>query len=755
MSDNPKTAGAAPPGGPVKDGARGTGPALESHYRFLLWLVPAVEHFPRSRKFLLGDRIRRTALDVLEALIDAAYTRQRTHHLARANLGIEKLRFLFRLAHDLRALDHRRYEHAARSLDETGRSIGAWSKTHRARAGDSMLAPLPDTGYGGSRLAGKENTRMSNAGIGPGTLAPRIRRCRGGWRRAVRLGLAVLACTFAGAGQAQISRYNDLDAAVGALIRGLVKDGDLPGKRVFAGAGDFFEEETELRLPLSNTLRKKCRTVLTESGVEVPQADEPTAWVLHGRWQRESEKWLHLTLFIAEPVEQGEPDATESKEALVRIENIRPADIEPTLRHWGDAVVRRLDRGVRDQRRRSVLLPPFSIEAGEMAQPEKLGQSLTNWLGEALVVSRMFEVVEPVPGVSVQTDGKLLGKVLVYDEHIEVGLRVRDSQGRRVTYAKVTLDKGLFPNGTFGPGVAVVVGPDPTSTLERCAGDARAGRSADAVKCYAGVLKETPGDQGALAGLEDLKGTKFRDCDECPELVVVPSGSYEMGSPSGEAGRGGDEGPVHRVTFERPFAVGVYEVTFGEWDACVSDNGCGGYRPGDEGWGRGPRPVIHVNWDDAKAYVGWLSRKTGEEYRLLSESEWEYVARAGTTGPFHTGSTISTERANYHGGSTYGSGRKGQYRKKTIPVGSFPANGFGLHDVHGNVWEWVEDCYSDGYVGAPVDGSAWEWNCDRRVLRGGSWDDDPVGLRSADRFRRGTGDRLSFLGFRIARTLTP
>ena len=128
-----RTEGAAPPGTAAKDGARGTGPALESHYRFLLWLVPAVERFPRSQKFLLGDRIQRTALDVLESLIDATYTRQRGHHLARANLGIEKLRFLFRLAHDLRYLDHRRYEHAARGLDETGRSIGAWSKTHRAK----------------------------------------------------------------------------------------------------------------------------------------------------------------------------------------------------------------------------------------------------------------------------------------------------------------------------------------------------------------------------------------------------------------------------------------------------------------------------------------------------------------------------------------------------------------------------------------------------------------------------------------------
>ena len=135
MSDATETGseGAVPPGSAGKDGARGTGPALESHYRFLLWLVPAVERFPRSQKFLFGDRIQRTALDVLEALIDATCTRQRGHHLARANLGLEKLRFLFRLAHDLRYLDPRRYEHTARCLDEIGRRLGAWSKAHRAK----------------------------------------------------------------------------------------------------------------------------------------------------------------------------------------------------------------------------------------------------------------------------------------------------------------------------------------------------------------------------------------------------------------------------------------------------------------------------------------------------------------------------------------------------------------------------------------------------------------------------------------------
>ena len=246
-------------------------------------------------------------------------------------------------------------------------------------------------------------------------------------------------------------------------------------------------------------------------------------------------------------------------------------------------------------------------------------------------------------------------------------------------------------------------------------------------------------------------GQRFRDCPECPEMVVVPAGSFLMGSPGAEEGRDEDEGPLHRVTFAAPFMVGIYEVTLDEWDACVADGGCSGHRPVATGWGgRGRHPVIYVNWNDAQSYVRWLSGKTGKRYRLLSESEWEYVARAGTRAPFHTGSTISTGQANYD------SGREGVYRGKTVPVGSFPANVWGLHDVHGNVMEWVQDCWNVSYQGAPRDGSAWESsNCLRRVLRGGSWSDEPRYLRSANRNKNYTRIRSSSGGFRVARTLTP
>jgi formylglycine-generating enzyme required for sulfatase activity len=249
-------------------------------------------------------------------------------------------------------------------------------------------------------------------------------------------------------------------------------------------------------------------------------------------------------------------------------------------------------------------------------------------------------------------------------------------------------------------------------------------------------------------GLGSQPGETFKDCPECPEMVVVPAGTFMMGSPASEKGRFKDEGPRHRVTIAAPFAVGKFEVTFAEWDACVVDGGCNGYRANDRGWGRGRRPVINVSWTDAKSYASWLSRKTRQRYRLLSESEWEYVARAGTTTRYPWGNVIGRNKANCDGcGSQWDD-------RQTAPVGSFPANEFGLHDVHGNVWEWVEDCWTESYAGAPSDGKAsTSGDCGRRVLRGGSWFDRPWSVRSAFRIGFDTGDRFYDSGFRIARTL--
>jgi formylglycine-generating enzyme required for sulfatase activity len=231
-----------------------------------------------------------------------------------------------------------------------------------------------------------------------------------------------------------------------------------------------------------------------------------------------------------------------------------------------------------------------------------------------------------------------------------------------------------------------------------------------------------------------------------------------MGSPANEANRDAErEGPQHSVTISKPFAVGRFAVTFDEWDACVADGGCNGYEPNDQGWGHGRQPVINVSWDDAKTYVGWLSRKTGKPYRLLSEAEREYSARAGTTTPFWWGASISTSQANYNGTFAYGGGPKGgENRQKTLPVDSFQPNPWGLYQVHGNVWEWVEDCGHEGYAGAPSDGSVWvsgDSSC-RHILRGGAWYLNPWYLRAAKRdtsidARNGGGT----VGFRLARTL--
>ncbi|MGA8991411.1 MAG: formylglycine-generating enzyme family protein, partial [Rhodoplanes sp.] len=194
-------------------------------------------------------------------------------------------------------------------------------------------------------------------------------------------------------------------------------------------------------------------------------------------------------------------------------------------------------------------------------------------------------------------------------------------------------------------------------------------------------------------------GDTFKDCAECPEMVVVPAGSFMMGSPQSEKGRTYYEGPQHRVTFSQPFAVGKYAVTFDEWDACVADGGCNGYKPSDADWGRGKRPVVNVSWNDAQAYISWLKRKTGRDYHLPSEAQREYVTRASTTTPFWWGSTISADQANY----TEDGEAKSRYRYQTAPADSFQPNPWGLFQVHGNVSEWTEDCWKEDYSGAPTD----------------------------------------------------
>ena len=259
-----------------------------------------------------------------------------------------------------------------------------------------------------------------------------------------------------------------------------------------------------------------------------------------------------------------------------------------------------------------------------------------------------------------------------------------------------------------------------------------------------------------------VPGTVFRDVlkdgGPGPQMVVLPTGRFRMGSPDGEADRESDEEPVRTVTISQRIAMGRYEVTFADYDRFV-DATTGRTKPDDQGWGRGSRPVINVSWNDAKAYATWLSAQTGKPYRLPSEAEWEYAARAGTRTRYSWGDSITHENANYGADTCCNGLAQGRDEwVNTAPVGSFAANAFGLFDMQGNVWEWLEDCWHNNYQGAPTDGSAWTTSCDgsvRAVVRGGSWNSTPRNLRSANRYRFAPSTRFNVFGFRLVQDLNP
>ena len=299
--------------------------------------------------------------------------------------------------------------------------------------------------------------------------------------------------------------------------------------------------------------------------------------------------------------------------------------------------------------------------------------------------------------------------------------------------------------------------------LTREQADALIAQGQDAVATAEQRQEEEARRQAEAVQKRPQPGEVFRDCPTCPEMVVVPAGTFRMGSPSYEEYRDEDEGPMHRVTIAKPFAVGVYEVTVGEFGRFVDATGyttrnwCSGLDESDDGrnW-QNPgyrqserHPVVCVSWDDAQAYMGWLTQQTDKAYRLLSEAEWEYLARAGTTTTYHWGDRIERNRANCDGcGSRWDDAR-------AAPGGSFTANGWGVHDLHGNVWEWVADCWNNNYYGAPMDGSTWtSGDCGTRIARGGSWFNAPSALRAAARDSwLGTRWRDNSGGFRIARNL--
>ncbi|MEZ6023133.1 MAG: SUMF1/EgtB/PvdO family nonheme iron enzyme [Hyphomonadaceae bacterium] len=236
-------------------------------------------------------------------------------------------------------------------------------------------------------------------------------------------------------------------------------------------------------------------------------------------------------------------------------------------------------------------------------------------------------------------------------------------------------------------------------------------------------------------------GEIIQDCAQCPEMVVLPGGLFVMGSPADEAGRGRDEGPQREVSVA-PFAIGKFEVTFAQWDACLAGGGCNGYSPTDRGWGRGSRPVTDISWQDAQAYLDWLNQQAGgARYRLASEAEWEYAARAGASTAYAFGARVTATQAQFGA-------------RSTAPVGAHEVNGFGLYDVHGNVGEWVADCYAASYELAPINGAAVEADdCDRRVFRGGGYADREAVLRVAARAASAPDRRQQGVGFRVVRAL--
>lgn len=239
----------------------------------------------------------------------------------------------------------------------------------------------------------------------------------------------------------------------------------------------------------------------------------------------------------------------------------------------------------------------------------------------------------------------------------------------------------------------------------------------------------------------------FRECaQDCPEMIVMPAGEFMMGSPPDEKGRFSNEGPEHKINVAQQFAVSKFDVTFSDWDICFKVGGCPPAT--DSGYGRGRQPVVNVSWDDAQQYIAWFSRMTGKPYRLLSEAEWEYAARGGTTTPYSFGADATElgEYAWYQSNSGY----------RPRPVGEKKPNPFGLYDMHGNIWRWLQDCYRGNYDGAPIDGSPWiSGDCKQRSVRGGTWFSAPSNLRSANRTGAPPDQKINFIGIRLGRSLMP
>ena len=288
----------------------------------------------------------------------------------------------------------------------------------------------------------------------------------------------------------------------------------------------------------------------------------------------------------------------------------------------------------------------------------------------------------------------------------------------------------------------------------------------NSIEAYESYVKAFPQGRHVAKALEAIDdrtlrpGKNFRDCEDCPSMVVVPAGSFWQGSEESSPYAIKMETPRRMVTIAEPFAVSVFEITMEQWDQCVSAGSCR-TRPPDNGWGRGSRPVIMVSWNDAQEYVAWLNSRTGQAYSLPSESQWEYLARAGEERDWLGGSPTSVCQYGNIAGAE--SGFRWQHEEcsdqaaiETLPVGSFKPNAFGVYDVVGNVAEWTLDCMNLSYLDAPADGSAWGRGiCSSRITRGGSWFTGSREIRLPARFNLKNGDRNDFTGFRVVRKVEP
>jgi formylglycine-generating enzyme required for sulfatase activity len=330
------------------------------------------------------------------------------------------------------------------------------------------------------------------------------------------------------------------------------------------------------------------------------------------------------------------------------------------------------------------------------------------------------------------------------------------------TVAAVDEYLAAWPGGLHGDEARALRQQIQGSVNDRRAYDAaRKLNTIDAYQSYVDAFPRGSHVAAALEAIDSLTlrpGKTFQDCPQCPTMVVVPAGSFWQGSEESSALALKMETPRRMVTIAEPFAVGVFEITLEQWDLCLAEGACS-TRPRDNGWGRGARPVIMVSWNDAQEFTAWLSQKTGQSYSLPSESQWEYMARAGEESDWLGGDAGRVCEFGNIAGSE--SGFRWQHEDcadqaamETLPVGSFLPNAFGVHDVIGNVAEWTLDCMNLSYLDAPADGSSWGRGiCSSRMTRGGSWFTGTREVRLPARFNLKNGDRNDFTGFRVVRTV--